>query len=391
MKKTLFFGVFAVFALLLSTGTALALGTAAGTTISNLATVYYNVGTIPQTEVCSGGICDPATANYTTFDVDTKIDLLVDTTDSAAVQIAPGGTAYATFRVYNMGNATQDILLEDILQANSTGILDPFLGVLEDTFDSSAAVVLYEETNASALLQVGGDTDLSTQSDTLDDVIPSTDGTDNFRTVYLVITADGALIQDDLAVYALRGTVRATDGSALANDASPDLATGSEIVFADGAGTDDSVGNYDAQHSDRSAFVVNTATLTITKTVAVYDDGVAPQEPWELFAIPGSVVTYTINVANAAGGDTATAITIVDEIPNNTYYYVNSGPTGGDGTATQYQYTTDAKPLPASPDWSYNPVADGNGVDTTVTGIKIRMSNIDAGNNTNATFKVKIQ
>ena len=77
----------------------LAAGTAAGTTISNTATVNYQVGGVSQASINS---------NNAQFVVDNKVNLLVERLDTAAVPVTPGGSNFVTaYRLTNLGNKTQ--------------------------------------------------------------------------------------------------------------------------------------------------------------------------------------------------------------------------------------------------------------------------------------------
>ncbi|HEY1228020.1 MAG TPA: hypothetical protein VGF26_11945, partial [Ramlibacter sp.] len=93
-------------------GAAHAGGTQAGTTISNSATLNYTVGGTTQNPICSSQSGNTnnlnCATNATTFTVDNKIDLLVQTSDTAPVTAVPGGTASTTFIVKNQGNFMQD-------------------------------------------------------------------------------------------------------------------------------------------------------------------------------------------------------------------------------------------------------------------------------------------
>ncbi|MEJ2041505.1 MAG: hypothetical protein P8X55_21640, partial [Desulfosarcinaceae bacterium] len=68
-----------------------ALGTASGTSISNQATVDYQVGGVDQTQILSD---DPAVAGNqaTTFVVDRMVDLTVAEADGGYTNVSPGAT-----------------------------------------------------------------------------------------------------------------------------------------------------------------------------------------------------------------------------------------------------------------------------------------------------------
>lgn len=386
MTRATIFSMMAFFGLLFTAGSAFAAGTAAGISVTNQASVSYAVGGVSQTAIESSptGNSTPGNGADTAFTVDQKIDLLVTAMNGSAVSIIPGATAATTFEIQNQGNATQDISLASVPLPNTTA--NPFGGGLTDNFDSSAGVVFYEENGTTAGFQSGEDTFVTY----LDEM-----ANDEIRTVYMVITADAAQVQNDLAVYALKGTVLAggaggAPGAGLTDDNDGNTMGGAaEIVFADSAGSDDTTGDYDAEHSARSAYVVSTATLTITKTVAVVNTGGGL--PSDTYPIPGAIMEYTITVANAASGQTATGVTMVDAIPSGTAFDVVPGPSGGDGSGTQYEYSNQTPFIPAAPTWTETPAADGNGVDLDVTAIKIKMPDIAAGGSATATFQVIIQ
>ncbi|MBW6512365.1 MAG: DUF11 domain-containing protein [Desulfuromonadaceae bacterium] len=378
MKKMFIYLTLAVIGLLFVTGSALAAGTAAGTTVSNQATLDYKVGGVDQPQASSveyiGGVATGDAA--TLFTVDRKVDLTVSTV-GPAVTITPGGTAAATFTITNTGNDTQDI---DLTLIDLDGVPNPFGGLLSDTIDA-ATISFYLET-----ANVGFNSGDDTQVTHLNAVAPDTP-----QTVYMVITVANTVVQNDLAVYALRATARLNNGAdtlgdALTNDANGNTIDGAaETVFVDGDGSDDTggAGVPDAQHSVRTAFVVSTASLTVSKSVAVFDTG--NLLPSDTYAIPGAVMTYTVNIANS-GTETATGIVLVDQIPSGTSFYVSSGPTGG----TVYAYSNQTPFNPSAPTWTETPGADANGVDTDVTAIKITVADIAGGANASVTFKVKI-
>lgn len=382
MNRQRYLSLAAIALLLLAATPALAVGTGAGTTISNQATVDFQVGGVAQPQATS---VEAVSGDPTTdFTVDRKIDLVVATTNIAAITVTPGSTTgYITFTVTNNGNDIQDFSLTAVPLANTTA--NPFGGALTDSFDGSATNI-YIESGATAGYQALQDT--ATYIDELSATAPN-----NVKTVYIVITIPNTQVQDDLAVYALRATARVGGGAAalgiaLANDGDGNTIDGvAETIFADGTGSNDTTGNYDAEYSARSAFVVSTATLTITKSVSVFDTGGGL--PSDTYAIPGAVMTYSITISNT-GGQAATGVTLVDQIPANTSFYVTSGPTGGDGSGTQYAYSNQTPFVPASPTWTETPTEDGNGIDTDVTAIKIKAADIAAAGSATVTFKVKI-
>ncbi len=294
MKKTKYFGRIPVVlaGLILSGGmvsNASAAGTASGTTISNTATVGYQVGGVSQTVVNS---------NTATFVVDTKIDLTVATTDAAAVSVTPGATAQVlTFTVTNTGNATQDFNLISTALNGGTGA---FGGT--DNFDATS-VSIFVDGNGNGTYEPG--TDTATSIDNL--------AADASATVFIVADIPTGQVTGDIASYHLLAEARATDGSALTETTGTDTEGSVDIVFADGQGSDTTNdASRDARHSSQSDYEILTAALTVTKSSTVISDPFnGTTNPKR---IPGAVVEYTIQIDNAAGGTTAENIIVSDDL-----------------------------------------------------------------------------
>lgn len=282
--------------LLGSLQTAMAAGTVAGTTISNAATVNYLVGGVSQPAIVS---------NTVDFVVDRKINLTAATLDVAAVPVAPGSSGNVLkFTVTNNGNGTQDFQLGGI--AVTTGAAAKFGGLL-DAVDATS-VAAYADSNANGTYEAGLDTVTY-----IDELAP-----DASKTVFLVATfptgqANGSISSYHLLAEARVGGAAAALGAVLTETAGADTPGSVDIVFADGQGSATaSDASRDAKHSSQSDYVINGANLSIAKTSTVISDpfnaGVNPK------AIPGAVVEYTITVTNAAGGASATGITVSDSL-----------------------------------------------------------------------------
>lgn len=269
----------------------LAAGTAAGTSISNSATINYQVG----------GVSQPAiTSNAVAFVVDRKVNLTVVTTDAAAVSVTPGSSNNViTFTVTNTSNDVMDFALSN--QALAGGAAK-FSGT--DNINASA-VSVFVESGATPGYQPAQDT--ATFVDEL--------AADANKTVYIVGTFPTGLNNGDIATYGLIAEARAAGGAgslgaALTQDTGADNPSTVQIVFGDGAGSDDAA--RDAKQSDRSDFRVVTATLTVTKTSTVISDpfnGATNPK-----AVPGAVIEYTITIANAAGAATASSVSVSDSL-----------------------------------------------------------------------------
>lgn len=270
-----------------------AAGTASGTSITNTATVVYSVSSVTQPAISSG-----ATG---TFVVDTKVNLTVQRVDGTYVSSAPSSTSYLTFRVVNNGNLAQDYALQAIATT------DPFNGNAADTFDANN-IQVFVDANADGVYTAA--TDTLTFIDAL--------ATDTTATVFIVGNIPVTQVTGDIAAYGLLATTH--DAGAAGVLGALTLETGGagtllgvDVVFADTVNADvpgDADG--DGEASDRSAYRVAAAAITILKSAATYSDpfnGTTNPK-----AIPGAVMTYTITVANAAGGANATNVTISDNL-----------------------------------------------------------------------------
>ena len=313
---------------LVAGGAAHAAGTGAGTAITNLATLNYSVGGAPQTAIGSSAAGNTTGAGTaTSFVVDNKINLLVATTDTTFVSVVPGLTGVAganpngasqvtTFTVTNSGNSTQDFSLVAASLASGTTL---FGGT--DNFDGTACVARVESGGTA-----GYD---ATDTAIFIDELPA----DGVRTVYVICAIPVARVNNDVAVVSLTATALVgggvgAQGAALVETTGANTA-GVDIVFADGAGTDDLARN--ANYSARSAFKVVTATLTVTKSVAAVCDPLnGSTNPKN---IPGTFVRYTITIANT-GAASATLSTVGDTLTNLVTFDANliTG-AGGPGTA----------------------------------------------------------
>jgi hypothetical protein len=274
-----------------------AAGTAAGTTITNQATINYQVSGVNQTAVNS---------NSYQFVVDRKINLTVATTDGAAVAVTPGTSGNVlTFTLQNTGNGTQDFALSATARSGGAGA---FAG--NDTVNA-ASVVVRVESGGTAGYQAGQDT--ATYVDEL-----AADGT---KTIYIVGDfSTGSYVDGDKACYDLVAETRIGGGAsalggALTETAGADTVGSVDIVFADGqgsatAGSEDIA--RDAKYSALSDFEIAAAALTVTKSSAVISD--PTNSTTNPKAIPGAVVEYTITISNAAGASTATSVTFSDSL-----------------------------------------------------------------------------
>lgn len=267
-----------------------AAGTQAGTTITNTVTVNYQVGGVSQT----------AQSASNAITVDRKVNITIASA-ATTTTVVPGQTAASTaFTVTNSSNDTIDIGLAVVNQSGGSaqhGGTDVF-DVSNFKFYSDAA--------------------LTTQITYLDEVAP-----DASRTVYVaadipISTTNGQVAGDILTATAQAGGATGTQGTVLTATTGANTA-GVDTVFADGAGATDAAN--DGKYSAKGDYTVSAPVLTVTKTSTLISDPVNGTTNPK--AIPGAVMEYCIQVANAAGAATATNLSVSDPLPTTVTY--NSG------------------------------------------------------------------
>lgn len=281
--------------------------TASNTTINNAATLNYTVNGQNQSPICSSPTGSTTnTCVQTSFNVDTKVNVLVTRSDNAAIPVTPSGSAVMTFTVQNTGNAAQDILLSTVTGVpNGQTVLS-----VNDTFDPTSCSITDAGGAAilnNKLLNVAANAPATTIK--VSCTIGSTNGASPFTV-------------NDATLVALKATVYPTGGaSAMAEAARVNAATPG-VVLADINGSDDA--SRDASHSARSALKVAPAALTVSKTVVTLCDplnlnGTVGPNNYPPKAIPGAFVRYTITIANGNAAGTASAFltTLTDALDTN--------------------------------------------------------------------------
>ena len=258
---------------------AFAAGTASGTVIGNTATIGYSVDGTEQVSIDASA----------TFKVGTKVNLTLVESGNGATSVAPDSDLQATtFTLTNIGNAAQGYNLE---AANLTG----------DNFDVTTFAYYLDDGNGSF--------------DSNDTAISFVDSLAAEASIVIHVTASiGTQIDGDQSNISLTAVTTAdnTGGSAivaLVETAGGYVSGDIQIVFADDLGA--TTGARDASSVAFDAYLVVTATLTVSKTTAVYSD--PANGTTDAKAIPGAILTYTITIVNT-GSATATAVNIQDSL-----------------------------------------------------------------------------
>ncbi|MCF6324196.1 MAG: hypothetical protein L3J89_07730 [Gammaproteobacteria bacterium] len=271
---------------------AMAVGTASNTSVTNFATVNYDVASVGQPAINSALVA---------FVVDTRVDLTVSTDDLAEVAVTPGSNDNVmTFTVTNTGNAPHDFSLSSLALVGGTGAF----GGTDNINANDVQIFVETAASGSAGYQL---TDVDTHINAL--------AADASINVYIVSDFSTGYSDGDIASYYLNAEARidnggSTLGGALVETVGGDTEGSVDIVFADDAGINDAAG--DATDSSQDDYQVVTATLTIGKTSSVISDPV--NNTTDPKRIPGAVIEYEITVSNGVSGATATSVAITDSL-----------------------------------------------------------------------------
>ncbi|HET8747747.1 MAG TPA: hypothetical protein VFM98_19260 [Ramlibacter sp.] len=290
-------------------GEAALAATAANTPINNRAQLNYKVGTVDQDPIGSSKTGNTSgSGEDTTFLVDNKVNPIVTTQNTAAVTAVPGKAAVATeFKVANGGNAPQDMLLTigNVSNGDVFGEADN-----ENFADLSKCKVSIDGATAQALPAYTG---------------TITAGSDVAVQVLCDIPKDLA-DQKVVGIYLTAEAREPVTRAALVESTGADTAT-VDVVFADENALDDATGGVgndgkrDAKHSKRSGYKIETAVLTVKKTVKPLCDGFNTTANAK--NIPGAYVQYVVEIKNDGVG-TAQLTTMADNLDANVTFAQNA-------------------------------------------------------------------
>jgi uncharacterized repeat protein (TIGR01451 family) len=269
------------------THAAFALGTSAGTLITNTATVDYTLGSDPtvHTSIASDA-----------FNVVEIIDVAVTWQDGANVPVnTPQANAALTFQVTNTGNGPEDFQLS--ADHNIAG----------DDFNPTPTLptTLWQESNGTIGLQTSGpspDTPL-----VMGGSIPL--NADASAIVYVLSDIPGGLADTQVGLAELTADA-ATPGAAGA-------AAGTELPGA-GVGGDAIVGSTNADGNAQGAYQVTAPQVSLTKSIVQIQDPYGGSQPYT-----SAQVTYRIQV-DVTGSGMAEALVITDVMPVNTTFAAGS-------------------------------------------------------------------
>lgn len=280
-------------ALLLASAQAWSIGTDAGASVQNTATVSFSVGGTPQT---------PVDSNTVVTVVDELVDVVVVDDSGGNIAVAtPQSDAILQFTVTNNGNGSETfrVIADDNV---AEGGFDPVLNQL------------YIESNGLPGLQIGGDT--AYVPGTSDPVIAE----DASIVVYVTANIPGGLGPGDDGDISLRAVSTTLIGQEGLDDptlpAWPTPGT-SYAGLGDGGGalvlgTSHDVNNLLLQSTGR--YEVANAVVSVVKTA------VAVVDPFGgTTVVPGSIISYRIEVTVTGAGN-AEQLVVNDPLPAELEY-----------------------------------------------------------------------
>ena len=293
-------GILSVFALF--AGQALALGTDAGTSVQNTATVGYSVAGTAQT---------PVDSNTASFVVDRRVDLTVTQVGAGLTQVTPGVDDYfVEFLVTNLSNGTLDINLDFAQLASADGDVKG-AGTTDSDVDMNNVEIAVSAASDGVGTPGAGPDPVIGGAANIDDLAED----DSIR-VRIFADAPLTLTNGQIANVLLEAT--AADPTTSANLVQSGAWDPDNIdnVFADGAGFSDAANDGIVTNAD--GFEAVTAALSVTKAQAVQSDPLGSG-----LAIPGAVVRYTITIENT-GAVAANALVLTDDIDTDVTFGPNA-------------------------------------------------------------------
>ncbi len=255
--------------LLVSAGSAWAVGTPVGTPIDNTATVDFTLAGTPLT----------ISSNTTSITVAERLDVIV-TLQSGQVLVSANDVNQALlFTVTNIGNGTEVI----VLAMNSV--------IAGDDFDPTPAVPdIYFDTDASGDLSPG---DVAYNPGVNDPNLAADASVD----VLIVNDIPGAVVNGDIG----RSELNAAAATGIGAPGTVFLGQGDGL-------TDAVVGSTGGEGTQVGEYLVSDVVINVVKAQVVSDPFGGSQP------IPGATLTYTVTVDVASAG-VATASVLRDPIP----------------------------------------------------------------------------
>lgn len=338
---------------------ATAAGTAAGTDVTNKATLNFSVGGVAQTEV---------TSNEDTFKVDKKIDFILTHDDDPKhlIVVANDQDKERTFTLKNESNEIQDFT---VAVSNLSGNED-----YDGKTDSADMQNLEISVDGGAW---------TTGPVTVDDLAVDGTVTIKIRGDVLASATDGEVMNVQLEATAVKdGTTNPEENTGDANGA--DRKTEVDTVLAEGAGVSDFANTqFDGKYSAWSGYLVNTPNVDLTKLSCVLKDEVTTDDT-KAKRIPGATVVYVFDLNNTSASTDATDVTLKDTLSDK--YDLS-------GTVASAKAQKDAT---AACTCTYGDETGGNGGsdisgDASLSGQELTLSNLSVTKNSHTCVSVQVK
>ena len=249
-------------------------GTGAGTTISNTASVSYEVGGAEVT----------ANSNTATVTVQELINVTIISQDSGNVSVSsPQTGAELKFQLTNTGNGDEAFVIG---QVNIGG----------DEFDVTLGTIYIDD----------GDGVLDTNVDAIyDNTAPPSLAPDASITIWVTSDIPDSLNNNDSSEVQVSALSKTFSDDGQTNPDAGDVVTGG------GDSTTDAVyGSAAANADDTATFVVSSIEVTIVKAISSITDQFGTSQP-----VPGAEVVYSLTVTVTGTGD-ADSVTATDPLPS---------------------------------------------------------------------------
>ena len=272
--------VVAAVLLLSGSGSALAVGTPAGTAIQNTATVDFTLAGTPLS----------LTSNTTTVTVVERIEIMTTLRSSQVLVSANDVNRALLFTVTNIGNGTEEFTLE-IDSAIAGSDFDPTPSLPDSIFFDTDGNGIFNIVNDQPYVAGSNDPDLAA---------------DESVDIFLVNDIPGTVVNGDVGQSELTAISNTGTG-----------APGTEYPGQGDGGTDAVIGQTTGEAADVGEYLVSDVLLDVIKSQIVTDQFGGTQP------IPGATITYTVTVQVTSTG-TATASVLGDPIPINSTYVPSS-------------------------------------------------------------------
>lgn len=269
--------------------------TLAGTTITNTATVTYDVGT--ATDLTKSDSADTTVAEI--------IDVVVTVQDSPVTVQPNDQDQVMTFKVQNIGNGPEEFKLTPTTAALGPDQFDP-------TFDT-----LWLDADGDAKFDPSSDTEIT--GTWLTGVLDPED--------FVIVFSVSDIPPDVAGVDLVNGDEGLSNLLAEAQTAGAVAAPGTVLPTLGNLGVDAVVGESGGDDDDTGKYVIETVEIIIIKSVTVISWPAAipvpTPAPNPLPPIPGSTVRYTVEV-RVGGEGTATNARVTDTVPAGMTYKAGS-------------------------------------------------------------------